>query len=112
MSDIYAQVGEKIRRFREWWRFSQQQLAEMVGTTANTISRWETGTYKPGLDDLEKLAAAFGTHVSVLIPAPEQTPLQALDTVAGRYFHEDDADMLLTFATFLHERRAKAEAAP
>jgi hypothetical protein len=31
-----------------------------VGTTANTISRCETATYKPAISDLEKLARYFG----------------------------------------------------
>jgi len=37
-------------------------------TTANTISRWETATYKPSISDLERLARFFGVPVSDFFP--------------------------------------------
>ena len=33
-------------------------------TTANTISRWETATYKPSISDLERLAQFFGVPIT------------------------------------------------
>jgi transcriptional regulator with XRE-family HTH domain len=54
-SDIYRRIGSKIRELRIHHRgkgISQEELAAEVGTTANTISRWETASYKPSVADL------------------------------------------------------------
>jgi transcriptional regulator with XRE-family HTH domain len=62
MPDIYKQIGKHIRELRSTLRgqgISQEELAQAVETTANTVSRWETATYKPSISDLEKLARFF-----------------------------------------------------
>lgn len=41
---------------------SQTALAKMGDAGINTISRWETGTYEPTLDDLENLSRALGVR--------------------------------------------------
>ena len=40
-------------------------------TTANTVSRWETATYKPSISDLERLARFFGVPITVFFPKAE-----------------------------------------
>ena len=39
-----VETGEKIRALRELRGMSQEQLAEMVGVSKNSISRYEIGT--------------------------------------------------------------------
>ncbi len=41
------ELKNNIRKFRQEMGISQTQLAEMVGTTQNTISSIETGAYAP-----------------------------------------------------------------
>ena len=41
-------------------------------TTANTVSRWETATYKPSISDLERLAKFFGVPVTIFFPQPDR----------------------------------------
>ena len=36
--------------------------------TPNTISRWETATYKPSISDLERLAQFFGVPIATFFP--------------------------------------------
>ncbi len=43
---------------------SQSELARRLDEKPNTISRWETGEYKPKPEDLQKLARVF--NVSIL----------------------------------------------
>ncbi len=62
-TDIYKQIGDKIRELRSSLKgkgISQEDLARAMNTTANTISRWETATYRPTIEDLERLARFFG----------------------------------------------------
>ena len=59
MSDLYTYIGQKIRELRENYGAkgaSQDEVAKAVGTTANTVSRWESATYKPSVNDLYKVA--------------------------------------------------------
>lgn len=42
-----VELKNNIRKFRLEQGLSQTQLAEMVGTTQNTISSIETGAYAP-----------------------------------------------------------------
>ena len=58
-ASLLRHVGKQIRELRENYDdgkgLSQEVLAKKLGTTANTVSRWETATYKPTLADLEAL---------------------------------------------------------
>lgn len=49
-------------------RISQQELAKELGVASNTVSRWETGTSKPRLDDLDRIARTLGLGVGDLLP--------------------------------------------
>jgi len=71
MADIYEQIGGRIRELRTTLNgrgISQEELAQAVKTTANTVSRWETATYKPAVADLEALARFFGVPITVFFP--------------------------------------------
>ena len=50
--------GVKSERERRGW--SQARLAELVGTDAGTVSRWERGVTSPSPHFREKLCALFG----------------------------------------------------
>jgi DNA-binding transcriptional regulator YiaG len=39
--------SEQIRALRQHLGFTQQQMADELGTRQQTISEWETGMYKP-----------------------------------------------------------------
>ena len=47
---------------------SQEALAREVKVAANTISRWETCTYRPSLEDLERLARFFEVSITTFFP--------------------------------------------
>lgn len=73
--DLLEYISMRIKDLRQAYGgagISQEALATAVGTTANTISRWETGTYKPSIEDLEKLAKFFGVSILTFFPEPEE----------------------------------------
>lgn len=45
---------------------SQDDLAELVGVSQPTISRWEDGTMTPNTDKLRSLAKALGVTIEDL----------------------------------------------
>jgi len=54
-------IRNKIRRLRfDHAEMTQQQLADKVGVTRQTINAIELGKYSPSLDVAFRIAAAFG----------------------------------------------------
>jgi len=107
MSDLYSFIGAKIRELRQSYRgsgISQEVLAEKMKKTPNTISRWETASYKPTIRDLHKLAQFFGVSISVFFPAVENSRLQALMSATGE-LDDDDLDELTRYAQFRKARK-------
>lgn len=60
-------TGEKIREFRKKHRYSQKQLAELIGVAQTTVSGWETGSRGTTLDDVVLIAKALGEDVTDFI---------------------------------------------
>jgi transcriptional regulator with XRE-family HTH domain len=88
-SGIYpAGMGERIgpRRpirlylaeWRERFRLTQTALANRLGTTDVTISRWETGKRQPNLDAQAAIAEALGIDPFDLRRHPDQPSADAL----------------------------------
>jgi transcriptional regulator with XRE-family HTH domain len=79
---VLRTVASRIREFRTSYGggkgISQEELAKELKIAPNTISRWETGTYKPGIDDLERLARFFNASILEFFPeekgAVHETP--------------------------------------
>jgi transcriptional regulator with XRE-family HTH domain len=108
--EIIQYVGNQIKELRNTFGgkgISQESLAEGVGTTANTISRWEMGIYKPSVEDLDKLSRFFGVSILRFFP-PEQTPTNepvAALLRAARDLPQSDVEELRKYAEF---RRARS----
>ncbi len=110
--DSYKQIGEKIRELRttlEGKGISQEDLARALKTTANTVSRWETATYKPSISDLETLARFFGVPVTVFFPQLQPTSrMNALLRATGD-LNDDDLEEVTLYALFRRTRRSKSK---
>ena len=65
---LYVWIGQVIRGARELRGLSQRDLAARLHTHANTVSRWETATYRPSLADLYQVADVLGIDVRLLLP--------------------------------------------
>ncbi|HVN20985.1 MAG TPA: helix-turn-helix transcriptional regulator [Candidatus Bathyarchaeia archaeon] len=107
MPDIYEQIGKQIRELRTTLKghgISQEELAQAVKTTANTVSRWETATYKPSISDLERLARFFGVPITVFFPqvAPRSRTNALLSATADL-----DAENLEEVTLYAQFRRAR-----
>ena len=59
-------IGEKIYSLRSGAGFSQQQLADKLGVSRQSVSKWETGTALPELDKLVAMSELFGVSLDEL----------------------------------------------
>ena len=110
MPDIYEQVGTQIRELRTTLKghgISQEELAQAVNTTANTISRWETATYKPSISDLERLARFFVVPITVFFPqvAPRSRTRALLSATAD--LDDENLEEVTLYALFRRTRQRK-----
>lgn len=110
--DLLDHVAAKIRDLRVNYNsgegLSQESLATALKVAPNTISRWETGTYRPSLKDLERISRFFGVPMMSFLPdemigGDEDENLKALLRTA-RQLHPADLEELRKYAEF---RRAR-----
>ncbi len=108
---IYKQIGDKIRQLRTSLQgkgISQEDLARAMKTTANTISRWETATYKPSVSDLDRLAKFFGVPLTFFFPQLQPTARMNDLLSATGDLNDHDLEEVTLYALFRKARRAKS----
>lgn len=66
--DINKYIGNKIREFRIKKNITQEELAEFLKTTPQTISRYEIGERKTNQDVLFSLANYFNVSINDFFP--------------------------------------------
>ncbi len=104
--ELMEYVALKIRELREQFNggqgISQTMLAKQLNVTANTISRWETGEYKPKIEDLDKIAHFFGVSVLVFFKEENVNSNERVNALlrAASGLDDDDLDELKKFAEF------------
>ena len=64
--NIYV-TGTTIRQLRETRKLTQAQLAERIGVSSKTISKWETARGLPDISLLQPLAGALGISLIELM---------------------------------------------
>ncbi|NLA72728.1 MAG: helix-turn-helix transcriptional regulator [Clostridiales bacterium] len=62
-----AKISKNIKTLRIDKRLTQEELAESIRVTRQTISSWETNRTQPDIDMLEALSEFFGVGVEELI---------------------------------------------
>ncbi|WP_262387112.1 helix-turn-helix transcriptional regulator [Streptomyces sp. TRM49041] len=75
--------GSRVRAVRRGKDLLQQELGEMVGVSAPTVARWESGQDFPKGEKLPLIAAALGESLDVLFPHDGPPDLQLLRCDAG-----------------------------
>lgn len=69
-------IGGFLRELRNEKGLTQEQLAEMLGVTNRSISRWETGATMPDFDLLIQVAEYFGVSADEILDG-ERKPKSA-----------------------------------
>ena len=111
--DLLDQIAARLRDLRLSYNsgegLSQESLATHLKVAPNTISRWETGTYRPSVKDLERISRFFGVSINSFFPnelidQEGDENLKALLRTA-RQLHPADLEELRKYAEF---RRARS----
>lgn len=66
MSELKKQFGKRVQKLRLAAKMTQENLADEVGITIESISNIERGIHGPSFDTLEKIALALDAPVRKL----------------------------------------------
>lgn len=61
------ELGEKILELRKKINFSQEELAEKVNVTRQTISKWELGETCPDIKQAKELSKIFSISLDEIV---------------------------------------------
>ena len=68
-------LGERIKNQRSRAGLSQERVAELVGVSRQSVTKWESGQSAPSTENLFRLAEIFGTTVDI----PDEKNSQSTD---------------------------------
>ena len=60
-------LAENIRTFRKQRALTQEQLAEKIGVSRQSVSKWETDSAIPDIEKLKLLAEIFEVSITELL---------------------------------------------
>jgi transcriptional regulator with XRE-family HTH domain len=116
--NLMEHIAGKIRELRQSYGgsgLSQEALASELKVAPNTISRWETGAYKPAIEDLDRMARFFGVSVLDFFPPEERPQSQEVSALlrAASALPDEDVRELRRYAEFKNAQKLyKADARP
>lgn len=61
------EIGRQIRKYRQELKMSQEELAEKVFVTRQTVSNWENDKNYPDINSLLMLSSLFGISLDILV---------------------------------------------
>lgn len=98
-------ISDKLITLRKKHGFSQQELADLLSITRQTISNWECGQGTPGLDKALELAKIYhislddlaGNDVDIIASPKKEKDMHVLKHLIGKEIRIDysDLDLLL-----------------
>lgn len=66
-------LAEKITELRKKQGWSQEELANKLDISRQSVSKWESGGAMPDLDKIIKLSSIFGVSTDYLLKGEEET---------------------------------------
>lgn len=105
----------KLKELRTTRGISQEALAELLGVSRQTISKWENGTVQPSADNLMRLSQVFQLPVEAFLSddwkPPEQQSVVAA-AILPELPQDNDAEPMVTPAEEQTDTDAEPAATP
>ena len=80
--DVIIMLGDNIKKLRRDCDMSQDELAEKLGVTRQSICLWENGQTQPSLDSIVTISKIFNVSTDVLFDTNNETPSNNIDTTS------------------------------
>ena len=91
-------LGEKIVLLRKKNNYSQEDLANELGISRQSVSKWESGNSIPDLDKIIKMSSLFGVSTDYLLKdeLEEETPSESDEVIEeGKTVSLEEANSFL-----------------
>lgn len=101
-------VGTQIKKWRNIRGLGQDELAEKIGTTKQTISRYENGDRKANQDVLFELANVLNVSINEFFPKNENAQDSKIETIAAHIDEdvtEDELEDIQRYIEFIKSQR-------
>ncbi|MGN1166236.1 MAG: helix-turn-helix domain-containing protein [Lachnospiraceae bacterium] len=85
-----SEIGRNIAFLRKNIGFTQEELAEKLGVTAQAVSKWENGHNLPDIENLMYIAELLNLPYSALLSGNTGKEISKTYNIRGRLFHEDN----------------------
>ena len=92
------EIGKQIRKYRMEAKLSQDELADKVYVTRQTISNWENDRNYPDIRSLVLLGSVFGISLDILVKGDVQTMKEQIDAKDIRNFKRDQRVYMIMLA--------------
>ena len=79
MEGFYMNIGKEIKKLRKVKGLSQNELAEVLHVTAQSISKWESGSSYPDINQLPAIASFFGITIDELFVYPTDLEYERIE---------------------------------
>lgn len=96
-----VKIGKFLAELRRERELTQEQLAEKLGISNKTISRWENGNYMPPVEMLMELSEFYGVSINELLSG------KRLEQHEEKQAAEKNLKEVLTVSAFTVEERKK-----
>ena len=83
------EIGKQIRKYRTERKLSQDDLADMVYVTRQTISNWENDRNYPDIRSLVLLSSVFGVSLDILVKGDLEQMKDEIKAEDIRIFRRD-----------------------
>ena len=91
-----VKIGAFLQALRKEKRLTQEQLAEQIGVSRRTVSRWETGSNMPDLDVLMELSDFYAVDLREILNGERKS----------EHMNEELKETVLQVADYSNEEKA------
>lgn len=84
------EIGKQIKKYRSEMEVSQEELAERIFVSRQTISNWENDKNYPDLKSLLLLSSLFGVSLDILVKGDIEQMKEEIKTEDIKYFQRSD----------------------
>lgn len=97
-------LGQRLFQYRNSINMSQERLAEKIGVTRQTISKWETDQSTPDFDKIVPLCETFGISTEELIKGEKPKTIENTDEKQDEYAQKRNKRkaIILSISIFLY----------
>ena len=104
---LKMEFNNKLYDLRKKKGFSQEELANRLNVSRQTVSKWEVGDSTPDMEKLVAMSDLFGVSLDELVLDKEPTPAPPAQPAKSELYSEIKSDIKEKVLTDKNKKKAK-----